>query len=169
MSKLVLANINRIRTCGWISLNKTGNNRLEVFIDDGSRFSFSSSIIVHFWLLESYMTGARIESLKWIPSEQNPQKNKLAIKPYDVTKLEYPSEQELLDTDGIVITGSRLLEFVSDIRLLPEQGGGQVIKNPLGWEEILKTNRKTPSRSASSGQKCVEFLTGEIEPDVVDG
>jgi hypothetical protein len=30
----------------------------------------------------------------------------LDIKPYDVTKMEYPSEQELLDTNGIVITGS---------------------------------------------------------------
>lgn len=29
------------------------------------------------------------------------------IKPYDVvTKMEYPNEQELLETDGIIITGS---------------------------------------------------------------
>ncbi|PKY38030.1 putative glutamine amidotransferase-like protein C13C5.04 [Rhizophagus irregularis] len=108
----------------------------------------------------------------------------LDIKPYDVTKKEYPSEQELLDTEGIVITGSAasahedipwinsLVEFVSSViekrpevrmvgicfghQIIARARGGQVIKNPLGWEvavtevsltdigkEILKTNRKS--------------------------
>lgn len=43
----------------------------------------------------------------------------LDIKPYDVTKKEYPSEQELLDTEGIVITGSGMnqteLNIISQI------------------------------------------------------
>ncbi|GES72851.1 class I glutamine amidotransferase-like protein [Rhizophagus clarus] len=108
----------------------------------------------------------------------------LDIEPYDVTKMEYPSEQELFGTDGIVITGSAasayedipwincLVEFVSSIidkhpkirivgicfghQIIARARGGQVIKNPLGWEvavtefsltdigkEVLKTDRKS--------------------------
>ncbi|RIA88370.1 class I glutamine amidotransferase-like protein, partial [Glomus cerebriforme] len=87
----------------------------------------------------------------------------LDIKPYDiVTKMEYPNEQDLLEIDGILITGSaasayvdipwinRLVEFVSSTinehpkvkivgicfghQIVARAMGGQVIKNSLGWE-----------------------------------
>ncbi|CAG8652715.1 28286_t:CDS:2, partial [Racocetra persica] len=90
------------------------------------------------------------------------QKLSLRIRNYDVVNMEFPEEKDLLETNGIIITGSassayedvpwinRLVDFTKlvidkhqDIKLIgicfghqivARAVGGQVIKNSLGWE-----------------------------------
>ncbi|RIB02886.1 class I glutamine amidotransferase-like protein [Gigaspora rosea] len=86
----------------------------------------------------------------------------LIIKNYDVKNMEFPEEDDLSKMDGIIITGSassayddipwinRLADFTKLIidkhqhikligicfghQIIARAAGGQIIKNPLGWE-----------------------------------
>ncbi|CAG8481114.1 10688_t:CDS:2 [Cetraspora pellucida] len=90
------------------------------------------------------------------------QKLSLRIRYYDVVNMEFPEEKDLLETNGIIITGSassayenipwinRLVDFTKLIinkhqhikligvcfghQIVARAVGGQVIKNSLGWE-----------------------------------
>ncbi|CAG8657566.1 1634_t:CDS:2, partial [Acaulospora morrowiae] len=95
--------------------------------------------------------------------ENDPNKDlSLKIKSYEVQKLEFPNDDELLETDGIIISGSaasayddipwinRLVDFTKFIiekhtnvkligvcfghQIVARAMGGKVIKNPIGWE-----------------------------------
>ncbi|CAG8517605.1 20564_t:CDS:2, partial [Dentiscutata erythropus] len=103
--------------------------------------------------------GKQISDLLQNAINSSEQKLSLIIKNYDVENMEFPEEDDLLKTDGIIITGSayddipwinRLTDFTKLIidkhqhikligicfghQIVARAAGGQVIKNPLGWE-----------------------------------
>ncbi|CAG8506303.1 9249_t:CDS:2, partial [Dentiscutata heterogama] len=103
--------------------------------------------------------GKQISDLLQNSINSSEQKLSLIIKNYDVKNMEFPEEDDLLKTDGIIITGSayddipwinRLTDFTKLIidkhqhikligicfghQIIARAAGGQVIKNPLGWE-----------------------------------
>ncbi|CAG8527917.1 4493_t:CDS:2 [Diversispora eburnea] len=95
----------------------------------------------------------------------------LEVKGYEIQKLEFPNSEELLELDGLIISGSvfsayedipwinRLVNFTKFIieehikvkligvcfghQIVARAMGGQVVKNPMGWEvavtEVLVT------------------------------
>ncbi|CAG8502475.1 12326_t:CDS:2 [Acaulospora colombiana] len=95
--------------------------------------------------------------------ESGPNKNlTLKIQSFEVQKMEFPDRNELLETDGIIISGSsasayddipwinRLTDFTKFLienhpnvkiigvcfghQIIAKAMGGKVIKNPIGWE-----------------------------------
>ncbi|CAG8612588.1 28519_t:CDS:2 [Gigaspora margarita] len=138
----------------------------------------------------------------------NKLKLSLIIKNYDVKNMEFPEEDDLSKMDSIIITGSassayddipwinRLVDFTKLIinkhqhikligicfghQIIARAAGGQVIKNPLGWEigvtevsltdvgtNFFKMDRFTSKSSIQGMIKGNQILTIQGHPEFV--